>query len=142
MWMDVTLNYKEYVLPRVGSTAPFEEFGSCDAERVSTKKEQKSLDSFSSILWNTTIEDLDIECEEDCAIEDEGADPLWEPDDEEELASTSRGLLIFGNVEVSKQQVQVLPKTFIRARYPNKTRRKAVSDSIGQTQRDAVRCRA
>ncbi|VDO42121.1 unnamed protein product [Haemonchus placei] len=81
-------------------------FGSCDEERAPTRKEQKLIDSFSSILRNATHEDLDIECEEDCVIEDEEADPLWEPDDEEETASTSKGPLMFGNVEVSKEQVE------------------------------------
>ncbi|VDO52176.1 unnamed protein product [Haemonchus placei] len=46
--------------------------------------------------------------EEDCVIEDEEADPLLEPDDEEETASTSRGSFMFGNEEVSKEHVQVL----------------------------------
>ncbi|VDO34532.1 unnamed protein product [Haemonchus placei] len=41
-------------------------------------------------------------------IEDEEADLLWELDDEEETASSSRGLLMYGNVEVFKEQAENL----------------------------------
>uniref|UniRef100_A0A7I4Z2I7 HTH CENPB-type domain-containing protein n=1 Tax=Haemonchus contortus TaxID=6289 RepID=A0A7I4Z2I7_HAECO len=95
--------------PKVVVFHLLKEFGSCDITQTPSRKEQKVIESFSSILRDAMYDNLVIDCEEDEAVEEDHNDPLWSPDesDDDDGPSTSREgtFYLFGDVEVSKEKV-------------------------------------